>query len=196
MRGVLKNEVIRALKRQQPALEDLADALMTIFYDKQQDPVVRNYAIQHLSSWYAKLAEKNKVLDALWAGTTDADPSTQGSALIALKSLAQPRTNMDKRRLGSVACGIARDGKASQVARATALQICAQLGNKEVLPTALALAHEPAGVPLRFSALAAIGALGGSQQVPLLKSLAAADDARIQTAARAALTRLQTNPKG
>jgi hypothetical protein len=47
-----------------------------------------------------------------------------------------------------------------------------------------------------MSALAAVGALGGPDQVPLLNSLAAADDPRIQTAARGALRRLEARPNG
>ncbi|MGO9199259.1 MAG: hypothetical protein ACLQM8_01810 [Limisphaerales bacterium] len=207
MRGVLKNDVILALKNQQPPPKELGGVLLGMFYDKEQDPVIRNYALQHLATWYDQCGQKAQVLEALWAGTTDADTSIVGTALIGLSRLSQgetglepassqPAADIDRARLAAAASAVAEDSNGSDTARATALQVCAGLGIKSVLPTAVDLAQGAGSVPLRMSALAAVGALGGADQVPLLNSLAGADDARIQTAARAALRRLEARRNG
>ena len=92
MRGVIKNDVILALKSQEPPPRELPGVLLSMFYDPAQDPVIRNYALQHLGTWYERVAEKAPVLDALWAGTADIDASIQGTALIGLSRLAQGST--------------------------------------------------------------------------------------------------------
>jgi HEAT repeat protein len=210
MRGVIKNDVILALKSQEPPPKELAGVLLSMFYDPAQDPVIRNYALQHLGTWYERVAEKTQVLDALWAGTTDIDASIQGTALIALGRLLQGNASsepppagyanggaqVDVARLALVASTLATDSAANDVARLTALQVCAELGIKEALPAAVSLAEGAASTPLRMSAVAAVGALGGPEQAPLLNRLVAADDPRIQTAARAALRRLEARRSG
>jgi HEAT repeat protein len=210
MRGVIKNDVILALKSQEPPPKELAGVLLSMFHDQAQDPVIRNYALQHLGTWYERVAEKTQVLDALWAGTGDIDASIQGTALIALGRLVQGNASsepppagyangggqLDVTRLTLVASTLATDSVANDVARLTALQVCAELGIKEALPTAVSLAEGAASTPLRMSAVAAVGALGGPEQAPLLNRLVAADDPRIQTAARAALRRLEARRSG
>jgi hypothetical protein len=217
MRGVIKNDVILALKSQEPPPQELPGVLLSMFYDQAQDPVIRNYALQHLGTWYERVAEKTQVLDALWAGTTDADPSIQGTALIGLGRLVQASsgsqptsagatgaqhlsanggTEVDTARLAAVASTLATDSAANDVARLTALQVCAELGIRDVLPAAVSLAEGTTSTPLRMSAVAAVGALGGADQAPLLNRLLTADDPRIQNAARAARRRLETWRKG
>jgi hypothetical protein len=207
MRGVLKNDVILALKSQQPPPEQLAGVLLGMFHDREQDPVIRNYALQHLATWYEQCDQKAQVLEALWAGTTSPDASIAGTALIGLSRLfqgqagpgpasSQPVPAIDPGRLATAASTLAQDPKGSDAARVTALQVCAQLGMREVLPAAVELAQSAASVPLRMSALAAVGTLGGPDQVPLLAGLLTADDPRIQTAARAALRRLEARLNG
>lgn len=196
MRGVVKNDVILALKRQQPPPQELAGALAGMFYDKEQDPMIRNYALQHLASWYGQCSEKREIVDALWAGTTDTDASTVGTALIGLSRLSQASAPVDTVRLTTAATTVAVNPSGNETARITALQVCSQLGVKDVLPVAVNLAGGSGTVPLRVSALAAVGALGGADQIPWLNRLLEADDARIQTAARTALRRLEARPNG
>jgi hypothetical protein len=217
MRGVIKNDVILALKSQEPPPKELAGVLLSMFHDKAQDPVIRNYALQHLASWYERVAERTQVLDALWAGTADIDASIQGTALIGLGRLVQanaasqpspgtgsgsqpPTPNrgpqLDTARLAAVASALATDSAANDVARLTALQVCAELGIKDVLPAAVSLAKGASGTPLRMSAVAAVGSLGGPEHAPLLNHLLSAQDPRIQAAARAALRRLEARRNG
>jgi hypothetical protein len=217
MRGVIKNDVILALKSQEPAPGELPGVLLSMFYDQAQDPVIRNYALQHLATWFERAAEKAQVLDALWAGTMDPDASIQGTGLIGLSRLVQGSTpsqtpsavragfgplsasggaGVDTSRLTELASALATDPAANDLARLTALQVCAELGIKDVLPAAVSLAQGAASTPLRMSAVAAVGALGGPDQASVLNRLLTAQDPRIQTAARAALRRLETRRSG
>jgi HEAT repeat protein len=196
MRGVLKNDVILALKNQESPPKDLGRLLLRVFNDREQDPVIRNYALQHLGTWYDRCAEKTQVIEALWTGTADRDASIVGTALIGLKRLVQAPGGADKARLSTMAASLAADQAANDAARMTALQVCADLEVKGVVPTAVALAESSASVPLRMSALAAVGAVGGPEQIPLLSSVLGDGDPRIQTAARAALRRLELRRPG
>jgi HEAT repeat protein len=202
MRGVLKNDVILALKHQESPPRELAGVLLGMFHDQEQDPVIRNYALQHLATWYEQAAEKPQVLDALWAGTTDADASIQGTALIGLSRLTtrqtgfQTASEIDRARLTTAALSVAADSSHPDTARLTALQVCAELSIQEVLPTAMRLAESGASVPLRMSAVAAVGALGAGDQAAFLNRLLASEDPRIQTAARAALRQLEARRNG
>jgi hypothetical protein len=206
MRGVLKNDLILALKQQWPPPKELEAVLAQMFYDKDQDALIRNYALQHLATWYRQCEDKPSVLEALWAGTADPDGGIVGTALIGLARLSRERDELNPAssqpgsatlfdRLAAAASTVAQDPARSEIARATAIQICAELGAKNILPTAVALAEGAGSVPLRISAVAALGALGGPDQTDLLNGLLAADDARIQTAARAALRRLEIRSK-
>jgi HEAT repeat protein len=202
MRGVLKNDVILALKHQEPPPKELAGVLLGMFHDQEQDPVIRNYALQHLATWYEQAAEKPKVLDALWAGITDADASIQGTALIGMSRLAtrqtgfQTASEIDRARLTTVALSAATDSSRPDTARLSALQVCAELGIQDVLATAMSLAESGASVPLRMSAVAAVGALGAGDQAAFLNRLLSSEDTRIQTAARAALRQLEARKNG
>ena len=129
MRGVLKNDVILALKNQQPPPQELAGVLLEMFYDKEQDPVIRNYALQHLATWYDECAEKAPVLDALWAGTTDADASIVGTALIGLSRLAQKAPTSSRPLLVGQASSL------SQKSTPPALQRRPRLWPQTPLPT-------------------------------------------------------------
>jgi hypothetical protein len=77
----------------------------------------------------------------------------------------------------------------TELARITALQVCAQLGVKDVLPLALQFAESAKSIPLRVSAIAAVGQLGGAEVTAYLENLAAGNDARLAVPARAALQR-------
>ena len=134
----------------------------------------------------------------------DASPARRGGAVQACPAggaASEPvcpnaGSRVDAARLTALASALAADSTASDVARLTALQVCAELRIKAVLPAAVSLAEGAASVPLRMSAVAAVGALGGPDQAPLLNRLATADDPRIQTAARAALRGLGARRNG
>ena len=76
--------------------------------------------------------------------------------------------------------------------RMTALQISAELGDRQTLPVALELA-DTASTPLRMrlSAIASVGQLGDSANRKQLEAYANEGNAYVRVAAKAALKRLK-----
>lgn len=46
-----KDAVMIALENQQPPLADWPESLIALYQDRAQDPVIRDYALQHLHTW-------------------------------------------------------------------------------------------------------------------------------------------------
>ena len=85
---------------------------------------------------------------------------------------------------------LSEDTKCGELAKITSLQICAKLGEKNVLPVARQISTSGASVPLRMSAIAAVGTLGEESDRLMLEKYAASTDTRLRTAAQSALKRL------
>ena len=190
--NALKNDAANALKAQHQPPKDLARHLMSMYYDPTQDAIWRDYCVQHLGSLYAKTADEQEqrwIRDLFWQATEETAGSIAGTALIALSDNAgQP--GIGKADVVARALALAQDAKCSETSKTTALQICAELGEAKVLPAARALAASARSIPLRMSAIAVLGTLGGEVDRPVLEGYAAGADGRLRTAARSALSRL------
>ena len=189
--NALKNDVMNELKRRMADMETLAQHLVWLYEDTAQDAVLRDYCIQHLGTLYRKLEGDNKakVLSVLWMATDDRTSPTAGTALIALADNRE-YASVSVGELSDKAVAIAGNPGYAVGARVTAVQIGAKLSNPQILPVARKLAgdrSEP--VPLRVSAIAAIGMMGDSSDRALLDELASSSDSRLQTAARSAVGR-------
>ena len=90
---------------------------------------------------------------------------------------------------------MARDDSASELVRITAFQVGAELGAHDLLPVVLRTAQSPGSYPLRISAIAALGLLAGTDQVPFLNRLADGDEDRLKPAARRALDQIAARQK-
>ncbi|MDY0041092.1 MAG: hypothetical protein RBS57_12340 [Desulforhabdus sp.] len=87
---------------------------------------------------------------------------------------------------------IATDGKAADLSRITAIQVCARLEDRRILPhVRVLIGDSKAGVPLRVSAVGAIGLLGTPADIAPLEELVAKGDSRLAVAAQAAVKRLK-----
>jgi hypothetical protein len=47
----LANDIMQLLRNQQPAMPEITPALLGLWNDSQQDPTIRDYALQHLREW-------------------------------------------------------------------------------------------------------------------------------------------------
>ena len=191
--NALKNDVINELKRRMADMETLAQHLVGLYEDPAQDAVLRDYCIQHLGTLYRKLEGDNKakVLSVLWKATDDRTSPTAGTALIALADNRED-ASVSTGELSDKAVTIAGDLNYAVGARVTAVQIGAKLSNPQILPVARKLAGNRAElVPLRVSAIAAIGMTGDSSDRVLLDELASSPDNRLQTSALSAADRLR-----
>jgi hypothetical protein len=197
----LKNDVMNLLCAQEKPVPELAEALVRICRDNSQDAVIRDYAIQHLGFWYASELDpgrRTEIEHTLWDAVGERDGTIGGTALIALSEAAhsgklEPGAG---ERLSAVALATAGDSGAAAAARVTALQVCAQRGVADALPLARDLVHGDGDMSLRISAVAALGRLGGTNDLTLLRALAGGTEARLRPAARTALAQLQAGRRG
>jgi len=190
--NALKNSVLNVLGSQREPPADYANNLMAMYYDRGHDSVWRDYCIQHLGGWYARAGEKEKqaIAATLWDATKETKLGIAGTALIALASNCDD-SGIDTARVAERALTLGTSAECGTLAKITALQICAQLGERKVLPTARSIAGSRSAVTLRMSAIAAVGTLGDESDKPMLSKYAASTDVRLRKAARSALSRLR-----
>ena len=197
---ILKNGVMDALIGQAAPLPDLAARLAWMASDPSQQVVIRDYAVQHLVAFYPQLdraavevaeASREILREALLVALRETDGSLAGTALLGLSRLAGQYPGFDMERIGNCATRLAREPQVGELARITALQVCAEMSLTDSLPVCLSLVAQTNNTPLRLSAIAAVGQLGGPSELPLLQSLVSDKNERLHPAARLALSRLE-----
>jgi hypothetical protein len=144
----LSDEVLTALRLQDPPWKGLAAALSEAAFQPTTDPVVRDYIMQHLGHWWEQKGAQPEIEAALWRGVDTADSTTPGTSLIALNNGYQrdQRTD-DLARVREKALELAGSPNASLAVRSTALSIATEGGGKESRELAARLAKEE-GTPL------------------------------------------------
>ncbi len=186
----IKNDTVNALRRQKSIPADLANNLMAMYYDKGHNNVWRDYCIQHLGGIYAEVSEKDAIAGVLWDGALDAESGIAGTSLIALANNADG-TYIKKEDVAAKAFALCADPNCGELAKITALQICASLNAQQVLPIARNIAQAADSIPLRMSAIAAVGTLGNESDRDMLEKFAAGRDVRLSRPAQSALGRLR-----
>jgi hypothetical protein len=201
---VLKNELLDRLCQMEPPPPGLRDLLTQIYQDPNQNIVLRDYAVQHVSAFYRQMAmapgmdsparndELNQAQRILWAAVNDTDSSISGTAMLGLSQLSQGGwPGLDADKIGSTALKLAGDNNAGELTRITAFQVCANLGVKDALGVVWVAAQQGDTESVRISAIAALGALGGAGQLPFLNDVLQGDDERLKPAAQGALNRIE-----
>ena len=170
---------------------DLVPRLAAMFRDPAHDEVWRDYCVQHLSRLYGELeseTDREQAREVFWAAVNAKNGNISGTALIALADRCGT-SGFEKDRICAKALEMATSAEYGEPARITALQICATLGVAAVLPEARKRAAAgPA--PIRMSAMACLGALGGESDLALLKQVESGTDSLLVNAAQAAAKRL------
>ncbi len=189
----LQNEVINALREQTTPPTDLLDVLSYLHRDPQQNQMSRDYALQHLVAEYEKSptnAIVNQIPELLWDALRVTNSSTVGTALLGLHRLCGVDPTIDSNKVSQVALQLTLDAATGELARITALQVCAQRRLHDVLPTVTNMAQHAVSLPLRISAIAALGYLGEERERMLLEMLSAEGNDFLQPAIKSALNRL------
>jgi len=208
----LVNDVMDALCGQKKPVAELTAQCISICNDSKTDPVLRDYAIQHLverfhpvdpGDPYERDPRKRKlILSAMQEVARYQSGNLAGTALQALNTILrrqqQPASFADQlsepietAQFQSLAIQAASAEAAGIPCRISALQICAERQFKEALPIARNLAanaKEP--VSLRLSAIALLGAMGTSQDTSLLEALRKQANPRLIRAIEPALKKL------
>lgn len=183
----LANDIMEALRRQKPFTPEYTDHLVNLWLDRDLDPTLRDYALQHLREWVAdgdtrtvheERPEKLELihrtfLEAVTPGHPTCDPqsTTTGTALLALDEWIQDSSF----QLFSVSAfqdlllAQAGDPAVHRGVRATALQLCARREIRAALPAARAILADPAAdAILRIAAISCLGDLGTADDLALL----------------------------
>jgi HEAT repeat protein len=109
-----------------------------------------------------------------------------------LKQLSQESSEIDQGKVAATALQMAQDNTAGELTHITAYQVCAQLGTAAALPVVLQAAQNGETIPVRLSALGALGLLGGPDQIPYLHTVLAGTEDRLKLAAQHALDQIQS----
>ena len=194
----LKDELMANLNHPSVSASYAAETLLSLFEDRAIDPVVREYALQHLRPTYKRLALesqescelRDRILQSLHAALLETESSMAGTALIALGILADVfPDDVDAEAVRDTALALVEDESASDRARLTAFAVLGRRGEQLALPTVLAVAGDPSrSAPLRIAAIAALGELGGEDALAMIEPLL--EDPHFGRAARRAVERI------
>lgn len=189
----LRNVMLDRLTQQPELPTGLPAVLMSIYQEPQQDVVMRDYAIQHINPAYdrAGMDDKAALNQALWQAAGETDSSIAGTALLALNDLAQSNPEFDRNQIAQTALKLAGDDNCGELARITAVQLCGQMGVQQASALIQQLARQAGSIPLRISAIAALGNLGDQGVEPFLQEIAAGSEDRLKPAAETALKQLK-----
>ena len=190
----LKNNLINALKNQIRPPAGLTATLIDLFHDRAQDFVIRDYAVQHLTTWYSRGAAdsqdaKERIQTTLKEAVRE-NTSIAGTALLGMHRLSSADRSFKGTEIDGSALGMARASDTPLAARITALQICAERGLAQALPEIERFAAARGQTALQISAIAALGKLGNVSDALLLKRLESEGDAALRPAIAAALRQL------
>jgi hypothetical protein len=196
---VLKNELMDALCAMNPPPVGLGEVLAQIYNDNGQNGVLRDYAVQHLATYaeqlegstdQAAIEERQKVRSTLWEALNETGDSIAGTALLGLKRLRDEGAQIDENRLKEKALEMANDNAAGELTHITAYQVCAQLNIQSALPLIEAAVKQSPTVSMQMSAIAALGLMGSSADIPLLENLLQGNEERLKPAAQHALEQI------
>jgi len=188
----LRNEMMDKLAKAPAPPAGLAGVLVAIYQDPAQDIVMRDYAVQHMTPVYARAnAEEQAALrQTLWQAVEETDSSIAGTALLALRALAQDHPEIEPDKLGQAALKLAGDDRCGELSRITALQVCGRMGLGQAAPILRQLAQADGSVPLQITAIAALGDVGNQAARDYLRQLAVQPEPRLRPALTTALKKM------
>jgi hypothetical protein len=202
--NVLKNDLVSLLQEQIDPPAGLTSTLIAVYQNPAQDPVARDYALQHLVTWAeqgaADAPDATPRIRAVLRQAAQENTSVAGTALLGLHRLsvsdpcAPPPLDSapSGEEISQMALRLLLSAQSPPAARITAIQVCAEREVTEALPPIQTLAQTESGTAVRISAIAALGSLGGPEQAVLLQRLAAQPNPDLRPALEGALRRLHS----
>lgn len=193
--NAVKNQVTNTLVEQNLYPQDMGSHLIAMYYDELLDDVWRDYCIQFLGQCYSRIPEK-KERESVALLFSDAlkekKKSFAGTALIAMKNLADnPDFYFSKAEISEFAYNLTADEGTADLVKITSFQVCAVLRNRKALKLARELTERKKSyIPLKVSAIAALGILGDRSDIPVLKKCEKSSDTRLRTASKSAIRKI------
>ncbi len=191
--NAIKNDIVCRLMNQKTKPAGLNLHLVSMYNDPESDYMWRDYCIQFLAPGCMNAnseEEKKLLIDTLWDATKESDKGIAGTSLLSLSKLAD-KGIVGKDKVSEKAYDLLTGKKTSNATKITAMQVCANFRHPKALKTAKELLSTEKDVSLKMSSIAAIGALGGKDDMTLLKPFVESPDNRLRTAAAAASKKLQ-----
>jgi hypothetical protein len=206
--SVVFHETALALHRHAAVRREFARTLATVARDPGRDPVIRDYAVQHLCQLWQKserdLAER---IQATLDEIADESPDIAPSALLALHLLgastasgisyqeSAPYAVPDAKIAKRVRTLLAAEAGNSTASRMTALRIVGErrLSGFHDDLARIAADHESGHTLVRMAAVAAIARFGDPHDLPLLRSFDRSDP-RMASAIDHAIARIESKP--
>jgi len=182
----LIDEALTVLRNDGTNNAEVAAQLGDLYRNTSADPIVRDYAVQHLGHLLSTDVNPGLIVPVLRDAISNTENTIAGSALLALDQHFP-----DDLETSGQAFRVASDPRTSLTSRVTALQVASSQKHPEALPLALGLASD-SNLPtsLRLSAIATIADLGMSDQLAFLKTFSAVREPRLYRAATVAITKL------
>lgn len=200
------NEIMEVLRKRNLTPGVYTQKHLALIQSEKANPVIRDYAAQHLAQWISGIDPNAKETDAALAQQAfdsmldEAGKPENGQLTLAgttLNALCDAVTTgseaMKAKReaVGAAALKVVenKDGTASPVNRSSALQVAARLQTPGLPQACRHLAtNKQEAVDVRLSAIAALGQIGDAQDVVFLQSMASEE--AFKFAAAAAVERL------
>lgn len=187
----LKDAVCTKLDTQKKYPSNLPDRLMQMYTDQEHHEDWRNYCIQHLNIGFKNATEEQRaaICEIFWKATEEHHKAISGTALIALNDNGGD-VNISKNDIAAKSLEIINNKSSCGAAKTSALQICAQLAEKNCLPAARELIAESYEISLRLSAVAVLGILGNEDDLNLLQNYTSDHNRLVKNSVNVALRKI------
>ena len=195
--NAVRNDIVLTLlaQRHDPPLEAVAQRLMQVLSENEEDEVWLNYSVHFLGQLALRMEgrERARIVDALWR-QCQSDGVILGTSLLALSDIAMTCPDMvDLPRFLERAVAVAATPSMPEPARTAAVQAGQRLRCQAMAPVCRKLAcSREIPLSLRISAIATLGILANAEDRSLLESLANSSDIGIKHAAASALRQLSS----
>ena len=199
------NEIMEVLRKRNMVPGIYTKSLTKLVTSPSADPMIRDYAVQHLAQWASGIdpaaCEPDQALavSAFASMHAEAGNSKNGALTMvgtACNALADavingsPAIQAKRDEVSRLALAVIRDSAFSTVNRSSAIQAAARLGADGLPAICRELAADThASVDLRLSSIAALGVVGGPEDLSFIRTFQNQDAYKF--AAATALERLE-----
>ena len=135
--------------------------------------------------------EQTKILTAYWEAVASTSKTVAGTALLGLERLSRQYPEFDRERVAKAVVTLANDEATGEPTRITTLRLCGMMKRPEALETVRIAAQTGTTVPLRMAAIAALGELGGKEDMEYLQAVATAETPRLKPVIEKAVKAIQ-----
>jgi hypothetical protein len=199
------NEILEILRKRNLSSEIYSERLVSLIESSEADPMIRDYAAQHLAQWLSGIdpaameVDRNrakKTFERLVAEIIRPENSKLTVAGTGLSALTDAVLNGDsiiqaeKTNVSEVALEMFANESASTANRTSALQSAARLDVESLAEVCRQTAVNKSASPdLRLSSIAALGQVGSVEDIPFIQGFA--QEETFKFAAAGAVKRLK-----